>query len=640
MSSSMASANPRRTGSPGRSSAGLSEKEKPVEIDYQANPDAYFAKLSLLKTNADTIRKQDSDQEKTLMEYLPVNEKFNLNKEGKVIARWQERQRDWEKIQAQIKRRLTSKVQKPLMMSTTDEYRARIEEYDLLQAAVPLKDRFSSSSWQVMLRGGGPIRVAVGHIFSGIECEVDLELPRPKMVRKPKPMNSVGQNDTFVDQTANFLGKLKRYEHTVKEIRPHNLTYSEANHLVIKSTNLFNWAKESSAKYYQEQNELAGNIATMSLHGEMKSGLDAGSSSIVGATPSFHGDTLGSKIDFFSAKEVVFDALVNKQCVRNVTFRNCGSAAVMYKWRRVPLTTATKYEIDNTTLNGVLNAKGIDGGALRARNLTKHRETFFCLKETGEILPDEEVSTVFTFASCTGGGSFNSDWILEFFPEETAVYQIGATGAASGQGGNSPGADPVAPAPMSVGSVTLRMKGHCITNDESFTRRAELSSFLDAGAVNAMARDVVYSCLRRVRDPVRVPDLQNRQIALFRRTNIDLLNALSARFKAMLPLFIIPERLDMFAAVYHQSSQAVVEVKAALAERRAHYSTLPATSRDSAIDICQVDASNPLDLASALVAQLREAVFPEDNIVSCVANFLVEICYYWRSILAVGSDLA
>ena len=631
MSSTLNSPNPRRTGSPGRSSGNLSDA-KPVEIDYRENPEAYYSKLELLKTHAETTRKHDLDQEKTLMEYLPVNEKFNLNKEGKVIARWQERQRDWERIQAKIQRRLTSKVQKPLMMATADEYRARMEEYDLLQAAVPLKDRFSSSSWQVMLRGGGPIRVAVGHIFSGIECEVDLELPRPKMVRKPKPMQTVSKNDTFVDQSATYLAKKRRYNETIKEIRPHDLTYAEAGHLVIKSTNLFNWAKESSAKYYSEQlllqEEAEGVSAedtvvevSAKLAGLTTAAADIATESVVGATPSFLGETMGAKVDFQSSKEVIFDCLEDSSCTKHVAFHNCGSVALTYTWRRVPLSSSIRNNKENTSLNGVLNAKGCDDGALRVRELSRNRECFFCLRETGLLLPEETASTAFVFQSCAGGGSFSSDWILEFYPEETAIYQAG--GAGGGSAGNAspkPAAaaavDVNAPsAPMSVGTVVMRLKGHCLREDESSSKRAALAGFLDQAAVSAMARDLVYSCLRRVRDPVRLTDLQNRQISHFRRMNAALLESLSARFACMLPVFVTPERLDMFAQLFQQASAAIDTIKAVLSERRSEYSALPATSQLPDIDISAVDKSNPLTMTVTEQQRIRSVLFPEEHIV-------------------------
>lgn len=618
MSSTLNTPVPRRTGSALRS--GGSGAEKVVEVDYLNSSDAYFEKLQQLNIHAETVRKHDIEQERKLIEYLPVNEKFNLNKEGKVIARWQERQRDWEKIQAKIKRRLTSKVQKPLMMATTDEYRARMEEYDLLQASIPLKDRFSSSSWQVTLRGGGPIRVAVGHIFSGIECEIDTELPRPKMVRKPKPMQAVGKNDTFVDQSQTYLSQTKKYQETIKDIRPHSLTYSEAAHLVVKSENLFKWARESSAQYYHERKaaELGdtaaigdatvaqGSGAVLEKSVDTLPGLPTamGASVVVADTPVA---ATGSKIDFLSAKEVIFDCLDGQNCTKTVSFRNGGATAISYHWRRVPVLSSVTKDADPSRLNGVLSKKGTDEGALRSRVLSRNRECFFCLRESGAILPDETIATSFVFKSCTGGGSFSSEWILEFNPEETVVSNGATTEGSSG-----------AASPLGIGAVAVRLKGHCITLDESASKRAELSHFLDQSAITAVARDIVFSCLRRVRDPVRLKDLQNRQIAYFRRINAALLDGLSARFTTMLPLFITPERLELFVTLNHSASVAVEAVKHTLLERRAQYAALPvaADGQSQEGEASPVDETNPLHLSPEQAQHIRSVLFPENLIVS------------------------
>eukprot|EP01040_Poterioochromonas_malhamensis_P026949 gene26949-34005_t len=131
--------------------------------------DIYFSTLQSLRAHATKLRKKDEAEEKRLMEYLSVNERIELERENKVLTKWQERQRDWERIEQRISKKLNSKIARPLMMTVTDEYRSKMEEYDLIQAAIPLKDRYAESSWQMMLRGGGPITVAIGHIFSGLE---------------------------------------------------------------------------------------------------------------------------------------------------------------------------------------------------------------------------------------------------------------------------------------------------------------------------------------------------------------------------------------------------------------------------------------------------------------------------------------
>ena len=304
--------------SAGRSSAGRSESEDSEKepVDFSKDSQAYFASLQRQSDNADKTRAEEKDQEKTLMEYLPVNERFSLNKEGKVLARWQERQRDWDRIQSQLTRRLASKVKRPLMMSTTDEYRTRMEEYDLIQAAMPVKDRYSDNSWQVLLRGGGPIRVPVGHIFSGIECEVDMELPHPKMVRKPKPPQNVLKNDTFLEQTDAYVQKKTKYEQSMREIRPHTMTYQDAGAVVVRSKSLFKWAKESSEAYFKEQEELQRlSLIEEESQAHLSDEHQASTNSLQGESAE------GPKIEFQSPREVVFDALPGNRTMKKNIFQ-------------------------------------------------------------------------------------------------------------------------------------------------------------------------------------------------------------------------------------------------------------------------------------------------------------------------------
>ena len=65
-----------------------------------------------------------------------MNDRLLMSREKKVLTLWQERQRDWQQVEQKITRRIKAGEKHTLMMLASDEYRARIEEYDLLQAAV------------------------------------------------------------------------------------------------------------------------------------------------------------------------------------------------------------------------------------------------------------------------------------------------------------------------------------------------------------------------------------------------------------------------------------------------------------------------------------------------------------------------
>jgi hypothetical protein len=121
------------------------------------------------------------------------------------------------------------------------------------------KERYESS-WELSLRGGGPRLVAVGHLFSGIECEVDAVPPVPRIVRKPRfPGSKAHKTGPMIEESAAILARRKRLSKKLKEIRPHNMTYQMAENLVAASTDLFQWAEESTQQFFDQKAQIAAN---------------------------------------------------------------------------------------------------------------------------------------------------------------------------------------------------------------------------------------------------------------------------------------------------------------------------------------------------------------------------------------------
>lgn len=558
----------------------------PMEIDlekYNDDPDQYFSNLELLRRHAEATRKKESEEEKKLIEYLPVNEKFSFNKEGKVLTRWQERQRDWNRIQLQIERKLRSKIKRPLMMTTADEYRAKMEELDLLQASVPDEDRFNESSWQAGLRGGGAIRQPVGHIFSGLECKYEQALPRPTLVRKPKVADFVGKNDTFVEQSEKYVETRKKYGKYYRSIRPHDLTYSEAHHLVIRSTGLFQWAQQSSQAYFDSKSDAAAaaalamtleaaaaaeaSLSTVEVGGEMDAAAGAGST-----------DLHDSRVDFLSSKELSFEASIGHQSMIQVRFKNTGSTSLAYRWRSLlqdnyssdasrkqvdksRITIVDKSELkpgtagDKHTLKDVLTSRNTP--SIRAHALSQQRDHFFCLRDAGVALPNDTVTTTFVFRSRAGGGSFYAQWILEFVPDATKVFHVATNQSLPG-------------------SIVCSLRGHCYSADEGMKKRSFVSSYIEQATVQAMATDIVFQCLKRVRDPVRLRDMHQRQIDLFRSMNTELLASIDEKYGTAAPTFVTISRLDKFCTLYLQAVDLfdkVSHVSRSLLDRRRQWSS-------------------------------------------------------------------
>lgn len=517
--------------------------------------DIYFSTLQSLRAHATKLRKKDEAEEKRLMEYLSVNERIELERENKVLTKWQERQRDWERIEQRISKKLNSKITRPLMMTVTDEYRSKMEEYDLIQAAIPLKDRYAESSWQMTLRGGGPITVAIGHIFSGLECEIDPHVPKPKMVRKPKPSTAVWKNDTFLEESENLTMKRKKYEKSIREIRPHTLTYRDAGQLVIRSMDLFQWAEESSLEYVKQQRE--EELARLEEEMQAMRSLESSQEQEEEITSPDH-----PQLTFLSSPEVVLDTQLGKQVHRTVSFKNTGPVVLYYRWKRLHNTgsshDANKGSAKTKSLEAVHHDKGGDDAALRAFTLEQNREKFFCLNDSGEVLPGETVTTDFVFDSDVGG-VYRSSWILQFVPEETKIsLDEGINEEKQGvqfedQRSERDGSQVGHTKPV-TGCITIALRGHCVVPDESMTNRSLLASHISYQTEVTEIQDIIYSCVRRVRSPVRMADLQARQRDLFADYNESVYHAYFPQTtkRVLAPWKLTNDRVNRLEQLQHE----------------------------------------------------------------------------------------
>eukprot|EP01034_Spumella_vulgaris_P024024 gene24024-30320_t len=365
--------------------------------------------------------------------------------------------------------------------------------------------------------------------------------------------------------------KRKKYEKSILEIRPHTLNYRDASNLVVRSSNLFTWAKESSAQFFKDQEE---DLLLTSFKEEEDDNASAVSASEHKSVHSLSAAERGEadlhnvhspRIDFLTSREVVFSTVVNKDSRRSVAFRNTGSVAVSYRWKRVNMEKSDKDKQQRggdsadvlrrtQTLAGIIASKGIDNGLLRANVIAQQRDCFFCLMDRGDILPDEVVSTVFSFSSRAGPGLFRSTWVLEFTPFDTA---ISVAAAVSGDDVDQ----------KLVGAAGITLRAHCVELDESVTSRGNVVKFMTARATETMARDIIQNCIRRVRVPVRLADLQSRQNVYFREVNDGLLTSLGdTRYPTLLPLFVTPQRLDTFADIFRRGAALFSEVTELLLE--------------------------------------------------------------------------
>lgn len=82
-----------------------------ARVDLADTPKEYMSTLLSLQDKMTLARTKTLERSTALQKFLPIYEQTNLNKESSILANWQERQKEWDRIQADISRRLnTSKV--------------------------------------------------------------------------------------------------------------------------------------------------------------------------------------------------------------------------------------------------------------------------------------------------------------------------------------------------------------------------------------------------------------------------------------------------------------------------------------------------------------------------------------------------
>lgn len=616
---------PPSSGSSRRGSDSVLSNQNDTPVDYMANPNLYFAELAKIQKNALKVLQKEEEEEAKLLSYLPLVERSNFNKEGKVLTRWQERQKEWERVQSIVSKKLTSKVPRPLMMATTDEYRARMEEYDLIQAAIPPKDRHANSAWEMSLRGGGPIRVPVGHIFSGLECEIDPVLPKPKIVRKPKDPRNTFLTDSFLPQTEAFATKKMELQRSLKEMRPRDITFKDAGALVIKTVDLFKWARESSKEFLDGQGVPELDEASVGSRQSLLAEQRAREEEEADAQRKM------PRVELVSSREVVFETTAGVECRREVVFRNVSETTIYFRFdyihpqsleneaiaqraktparaKSTKAGSSAAQGAQDLTLAKILDAKGHEDADLRARTLAQQRDSFFCLLQSGELLPHETIAVPFAFLASAGGGYYSSTWALRFLPEPTKI-QYSTLSYAGQEVLNT-----------CTGSLRIHLVGHCMQLDEHNYKRLELHEKISHSELRTFVQDIIQDCILRVRQPVRQKDLRQREISVFQQVNRDFLSRMLTVDGLLPALFFTTDRLRSFDQVqldaqnlYLRLSQTyldVLEEHNALASREAEEYALPIASWHEG-------------------PSLRPSLFPEDAIEIFDQVSEVDICPLW-----------
>jgi hypothetical protein len=562
------------------------KKKRTIENPY-LNPKLY---LSLLEEEKIKVKKREADEKVLDIEDLkqrPFHEQLILTKESKVLLKWQQRQKEWERIQKILAKKISSNLKLMMNSERLNEFRTAQEKSELQLASIPPEDLYAANNWVMGLRGGGrTMTLSIGHIFSGLQCELKTEAKIPPIIRKPNvsmkdlTSSAVGSYTKSVStlkltksalsassKSTRVLSKevllspeakkrQNKLEQFMKTARPHEVTTENADTLFVKSIDLFDWAIESTKEYFEtlsrddddNQFEIIGAEPVVSIVSggqfEESSVLslkrDASKTSI-SQTPSL------CMIQFHSPREVVISSFQNKSEAYEYVMKNTGTVSVQYSW--IPDAVESEYRTDRKTteVSAMLFSRLPDEYS-REKLLALNRPRFFCKASQGYILPGETISTPFTFLSQGCSGAFSQNWRLHTIPQVTVAFSSsdGANNAASSTS-------------IQIGSdfmsnttpVKISLHGQAFASDESDNSRNITRKTIDDRAIHSFCYDIVDTCVRKVRNPLRKENINARKYALFEDINHSLLKQISKRFGNQCEFYLTSIRINSFIRSFH-----------------------------------------------------------------------------------------
>mmetsp|Transcript_26024 Transcript_26024/g.33826 ORF Transcript_26024/g.33826 Transcript_26024/m.33826 type:complete len:1676 (+) Transcript_26024:31-5058(+) len=438
---------------------------------------AYLHRLQASINNSIEKLEQDERSEQEHISTLLPSERFNKLRDGKVMARWEERQKDWELLQNKIAKKMNKDPTK-MLMGESNEFRERLEEYQTVLASLPLHERNIGALWEMSLRNGGPRHAPIGNIFSGLFCPLKVEIPLPKIVRKPNlgnlpplpPTDSelgqsqpIGKEDIInysIDENATWrkdralLKRKKTLKKRLSEYRPHEITMNQVNDLVVVGYDLLQWAHDSSKAVYDSKynggRNVGSNSSTADPFAQTRAVVDNeienvqkvlsidGDDQSINSKEGFLKNTMspssqqsndlfhqslseGPRIHIGPSPYVLLEAAVKEPAESALTLHNMGSTTLFFEWSRSEEEVPSLVSISKRcTSDGSLPS---DPSALFAISKDAVESRFLCQNASGVLLPGQSKATVFAFESSTPG-SFSETWKLKVTPPAEVLGEL------------------------------------------------------------------------------------------------------------------------------------------------------------------------------------------------------------------------
>ena len=203
----------------------------------------------------------------------------------------------------------------------------------------------------------------------------------------------------MIEETEAILNRRKRYGKYLNEIRPHNLSFQQAENLLFKSKDLVQWAIDSTERKFAED-EMKEQIINdeISVDSAQKSVISEKNGSV---TRSVDGDASASSLDMegvatiqiIDRPEATFSSRREQTTSRKFGFTNSGTVSISYAWKplhphNVVTSAATEDELAGESATSRILKSMKRSDKFREHLLSNERQAFYCAQDRGVLLPE------------------------------------------------------------------------------------------------------------------------------------------------------------------------------------------------------------------------------------------------------------
>jgi len=338
------------------------------------------------------------------LQKLTVYEKIIAGRDERMLARHNKMEAEWERHRNYVSKRLHRSVDQ-LVVSKAEEFREKVELFDLLDRATPVGIKSGGYSWYHSLRNDGSRHVQVGNMFSGLsflmkmrkENYVDELVRKERLVEQCKARKGGTDNPKTWRDDEYLVARLRRYRATMNDLAPGRLDYEEM--LVCEGKKCILYDQDDEGMLYDPPNWSQGNSLVDEMVRNLPTQTTQKAPAQAAPKPGPHAE--------LSPRTLQFPVAKGEMKTQEVTITNSGTTVVYFTWvhsKPPPCLAESVLPHDPTTY-------------------------FHCLDLEFKLLPGEQKLCTFAFLSSIAG-SFTDTWHLATEPalatplEDLVVYGL------------------------------------------------------------------------------------------------------------------------------------------------------------------------------------------------------------------------